>query len=242
MASFVAHGHAVNLHVYDPPTGVPAGVSLLDANRGLSRDHLFLHRKTGSPALFADLFRYRVLYEQGGAWADTDVVCLKPLDDPTQEIYAWVDQKAINNAVLGLRRGDELAAWMSECCERPNRILPYDDVRTRIRKWQRRFFEGNRRSNIEWGEYGPQGFTAGARHLGYADRALPPWHFYPICWRDWQRIFASIPNSIDELHRSYAIHLWNEMTRFDPSFDKNGGFPADSLFEQLCRRYLTSDD
>jgi hypothetical protein len=40
---------------------------------------------------------------------------------------------------------------------------------------------------------------------------------------------------------SVALHLWNEMTRRQPGFDKNAPFPPDSLFERLCRRYLKND-
>ena len=38
--------------------------------------------------------------------------------------------------------------------------------------------------------------------------------------------------------QSRALHLWNEMMRREPDFDKNKRFAPSSLFEQLCRRYL----
>jgi mannosyltransferase OCH1-like enzyme len=34
---------------------------------------------------FSELFRYKVLYELGGWWSDMDVVCLKPLEEITDE-------------------------------------------------------------------------------------------------------------------------------------------------------------
>ena len=243
LASFISQGHRVQLHVYDEPKGVPAGVRVVDARRVLAESELFRHPKTGSMAMFADWFRYRVLHAQGGIWADTDVVCLQALAYPHAEIYAWEDERQINNAILGLPAGHELALWMAQCCENPNRILPYDDGRSRRRKWRRRLLEGNRRANVKWGEFGPAGFTAAARYLGYADKALPAWHFYPIHYEQWRSVFDGQPRDIGVLlGKARALHLWNEMMRREPGFDKNARFPETSLFEQLCQRYLTGDN
>lgn len=242
MASFVVCGHPVRLHVYDAPAGVPQGVQLAEANAVIPRDALFRHAKTGSMAQFADWFRYRVLYLQGGIWADTDVVCLRPLDYPRPEVFAWQDDTQINNAILGLPAGHKLAEWMANACEHPNRVLPYDTLRVRWRKWKRRRLKGDRRDNVKWGEYGPVGFTIAARHFGYADLALPPQHFYPVPFLEWRRVFDGREVDWDaRLANSKALHLWNEMMRREAGFDKNTRFAADSLFEQLCARYLRDD-
>jgi len=242
ISSFLANGHALHLHVYSEPAGVPQGVQLADAGITLPRQLLFHHESSGSVAAFADWFRYRVLYDRGGVWADTDVVCLRPLAYPHPEIFARQDETLINNAVLGLPAGHPLAAWMSECCEQPNRPLPYDTARTRRHKLKRRLLQGNRRGNIRWGEYGPEGFTQAARHLGYEHRALPFWHFYPLSYPNWRCMFdSSLSGNPGLVAGSTAVHLWNEMSRRAPDFDRNGPFPPDSLFERLCARYLTND-
>lgn len=243
MSSFVAHGHHVMLHVYDAPRGVPQGIELVDATLTLPRSSLFRQRETGSLAAFADWFRYKLLYEQGGIWVDTDVVCLKPFTYRHPEVFAWQDESHINNAVLGLPAGSELAQWMIECCERPNRVRPYDDRHTRKLKRRRRWLRGNRRDDTEWGESGPIGFTAVARHLDRAADALPPWHFYPIHFSDWKSIFdGNAAQHHALLVNSSAVHLWNEMIRREPGFDKHGRFRSDSLFEQWCDQYLKTVD
>lgn len=240
MRSFVANGHSVHLHVYEAPAGFPDGVELLDAGKILPREHLFRHARSGSFAVFADWFRYQLLYRCGGIWADTDVVCLRPLNYAHPEIFAWQDEREINNAVLGLPAGHELALWMMGCCEHPNRFQPYDTMKMRRRKLKRRLF-GGRRSAVHWGESGPSGFTNAARHLGYADRALPFWHFYPVNHLNWRTVFdSSFDGNFSYIAQSFAVHLWNEKARQTPGFDKNGTFPANSMFEHLCARYLTS--
>jgi hypothetical protein len=242
MSSFVAQGHPLSLHVYEEPAGVPRGVELADAGNILPVAQMFRHRKTGSYAMFADWFRFCVLLRLGGIWADTDCVCLQPLRYPTAEVFGWEDELQINTAIVGLPAGHELAAWMADCSARPNRILPYDSWRIIWRKLKRRMRPGSGRDRVKWGESGPPGFTAAARHLGYANLALPPWHFYPVHYRQWRIVFAGDQRGLlDQLSASRALHLWNEMMRREPGFDKNGRFPPDSLFEQLWARYLRSD-
>jgi hypothetical protein len=241
MSSFVAHGHAVQLHVYEEPQHVPAGVTICDAATVLPRSELFVHRSSGSLAVFADWFRYRLLAERGGLWVDTDVVCLRPFDHAGPEIFGWQDQSMINNAVLGLPPNHALARWMVACCERPNSFLPYDSLKMRRRKLTRRLL-GRGRAASRWGETGPAGLTAAATHLRCASQALPFWHFYPIHYQNWHTVFdTSLRDNSMLIERSYGLHLWNEMLRRQPGFDRNGRFPDGSLFERLWARYVTSD-
>jgi hypothetical protein len=242
MSSFLANGHTVRLHVYQPPAEVPKGVQIVDAAATLPRRHLFRLRQSNSVAAFADWFRFQVLHDQGGIWADTDVVCLKPLDYARQEIFGWQDQNTINVAVLGLPAGHELARWMLECWRNPDRVMPYDSRRLRRRKLWRRLRPGDSRPHIEWGEFGPLGFTQAAKYLGYERLALPFWHFYPIGFENWHTIFDdSLRDNPQLIEASSALHLWNEMARRTAAFDKNARFAPDSLFERLCARYLRTD-
>jgi hypothetical protein len=242
ITSFRENGHAVDLYVYDDPGALPQGVQVRDAAEILPRSAVFLHRRTGSLGLFADWFRYRLLFERGGIWADTDVVCLRPFEYDNTEIFAWQDQRYINNAVLGLPAGHPLAKWLAQACEDPNRILPYDRPYMRLRKWRRRRLQGNHREDTGWGESGPKGLTQAAHYFGYAEHALPSWHFYPVPPEEHDVLFRG-PNGSKpfELNGSRAVHLWNNMLQMDPGFDKNARFPEDSPFEQLWRRYLRTD-
>lgn len=239
LASFVYHGHPVHLYVYESIDGLPTGVTLRAAAEILPKESMFLHRRTGSIAPFADWFRYRLLFERGGIWADTDVVCLQPFDYPHPRVFGWQEPLFINNAVIGLPPADPLASWMAAACEHPNRWLPYDDLGTRLRKLRRRLLRGNHRGDIRWGESGPIGLTRAIRHFGYTGEALPASHFYPVPHEDFRLLFES-PRSGSEvrLAGSRAVHLWNNMLEQERALSKTAKFPADSPFEQLCARYL----
>lgn len=96
ISSFIAHGHEVNLWTYsDIVTPLPNRVIVHDAEEILPRSAVFrwvsVDAETGvgkgSFAGFSDLFRYKLLYEKGGYWADMDITCLKPLDFPEPYVF-----------------------------------------------------------------------------------------------------------------------------------------------------------
>ena len=80
--------------------------------------------------------------------------------------------------------------------------MPYDTLKTRRRKTLRRLFGGA----PAWGDTGPYGLTQAAQHLGYAQRALPFWHFYPIHYLNWSSIFdATLAANASLIEGSYAL-------------------------------------
>ncbi|MCF8323269.1 MAG: hypothetical protein K9I26_09045, partial [Flavobacterium sp.] len=77
ITSFLFHGHEFHLYTYGTIKNVPDDTIIKDANRIIPSDKIFKYRK-GSYAGFADWFRYKLLFEKGGFWVDTDVICMKP--------------------------------------------------------------------------------------------------------------------------------------------------------------------
>src|SRR5262245_11604013 len=79
LSSFVTRGHVVELFSYAPVAGLPDGVILRDASDVLPCDRVFTYQTggdAGSPSLHSNLFRYKLLYDLGGWWIDTDVLLL----------------------------------------------------------------------------------------------------------------------------------------------------------------------
>ena len=104
--SFLRHGHEFHLWVYDEPeTPLPRQVVLEDAASILPRGRIFRKREIdaesgvgrGSLGLFADLFRYKLLYEKGGYWVDMDVTCLKPFDFSAEYVFRTHRVGVVNN-------------------------------------------------------------------------------------------------------------------------------------------------
>lgn len=83
--SFKKHGHNIKLWAYKKIENLPDFVKQFNANTIIPEEKVFKYDKhskidwgKGSYAGFSDVFRYKLLYEQGGWWVDMDVTCLKP--------------------------------------------------------------------------------------------------------------------------------------------------------------------
>jgi len=89
MESFVKQGHKYILWAYDVEKKkkiVPKGVIVKNGNDIIKKRYIFKHW-SGNLATFADMFRYKLLYDKGGWWADLDLICLKPLPKDINYFY-----------------------------------------------------------------------------------------------------------------------------------------------------------
>lgn len=84
--SFLAAGHTFKLWVYEPVSNVPKGVNVCNANDIIPAAQIFRYKYAnayghgkGSVSGFSDIFRYKLLYDNGGWWVDMDICCLHPL-------------------------------------------------------------------------------------------------------------------------------------------------------------------
>ena len=80
LQSFVNQGYDVNLWAYSK-ISCDSRVHLCDANQIIPQDELYFYSgkgdcRKGSIGGFSDLFRYTLLYKQGGTYVDMDSVCL----------------------------------------------------------------------------------------------------------------------------------------------------------------------
>lgn len=104
--SFLRHGHEFHLWLYDDlETRLPRQVILEDAEAILPRGRIFVKREhdresgvgRNSIALFADLFRYKLLYEKGGWWVDMDVTCLRSFNFSSNYVFRAHRVGVVNN-------------------------------------------------------------------------------------------------------------------------------------------------
>jgi glycosyltransferase involved in cell wall biosynthesis len=123
LRSFVRQGHRFHLWAYDQiTTPIPDGVVLEDATEILPRKAIFKRRAVdersgvgagsyGAP--FSDLFRYKLLHDKGGYWADMDVTCLKPFPSDTPYLFRSHRIGVVGN-IMKCPRGSRLMAQTYE--------------------------------------------------------------------------------------------------------------------------------
>jgi hypothetical protein len=224
VASFLANGHPVHLYAYGPIEGVPAGTTLLDARAVYPESAIYTYPEgwgKGSPAAFANQFRYRLLFEHGGAWSDTDMVCLRPFTFLDELPIATASQRMppangqpgevrCNPCFINAPKGHPA---LGECLER---CLAHDPAA------------------LKWGATGPDLVTEAFVNRGLASSVLLPDVLCPV---DFWRVTELCTRPFLPHAMSHAVHLWNEMWRF-ARLDKDGSYPPGSGFETLKRRYL----
>ncbi len=219
--SFLTNGHAYHLYVYDPVGGVPKGAVLKAAAEILPREAIFKYRDYYSYAGFSNIFSYKLLLQQGGYWADCDMVCLRPLDSTPPYLFPTQRSREgpplVNHCLLKVPAG-------SEMMRRAYNIAATKDITT-----------------LEWGQTGPALITRLVQELDLQRYVAPPSVFCPIDfwrWSDvigarlWKRLRARLRIS----RSTCAIHLWNEMWR-RYNVDKDRQYHPRSLYEALKRRY-----
>lgn len=131
--------------------GIPQDVELCDASLIIPKKDIFKHM--GSYAAFADLFRWKLTYDTGGYYVDTDVVCLQQFDFKENLVVGWKNKNIlITPTVLGFEQGGHpLAERMLYNAVHPLAIRPYDSFQIKKRKIIKRFSQKKIRA-IGWGE------------------------------------------------------------------------------------------
>ncbi len=95
--SYIHNGFIFHLWTYTPDTiNAPADAIVKFAGDIIPKDRVFSYTDTnkyghgkGSYAGFSDIFRYKLLYENGGIWTDMDITCRKPFDIPAEYFFRY---------------------------------------------------------------------------------------------------------------------------------------------------------
>jgi len=215
IASFIANSHDYHLYTYEEVGNVPSGVVIRDAGEILPRSRAFQysHHKTWSG--FANFFRYKLLLDRGGWWADTDLVCLKPFDFDDEYVFSSefsLGRQMVNIGAIKVPPGSEIMAYAWDVCQTkdPEKLV--------------------------WGETGPALMQQAVEKFSI-QRYVKSWQtFCPIGFRDWTKALDPDPPDVSA-SETYAVHLWHEMWRA-ANQDKNAHYHPDSLYEQLRLTYL----
>ncbi len=246
LKSFVDAGHHVTLYTYDGVERVPDGIEIGDGNEILPMDTALVHRRTGSPALQSDLFRYHLLSKKDRMiWADTDAYCVRAFQTPNGHFYGWESPHSVNGGVLGLPQdsetlrelmdftGDEYAipAWLPQ--RQQDEMKAARDAGTPVHA-----------GDQEWGIWGPRAITHFLHKTGEIRFALPREALYPISFKD-RRVMVK-PDAGAERYitpDTFSVHFYGRRMR-RRIIDAEGGEPhPNSLIGQLLKKHdITPSD
>jgi hypothetical protein len=218
MKSFIDHGHEYVLYAYKE-FDIPAGATLRDAAEVLPQSRVFVYDEgagvgRGSVSVFANLFRYHLLYRMGDWWVDADVICLSD-DLPSTPIFmGWEYEHVIGNAILRFPAEHAFVGELRDAAE----------------------IAGT--SGLDFGATGPQLLTRLAWERKLLDLVTPQPRAYPVQSVD--ALHLLMPEHRDELeerlrHKPF-LHIWNEVQRRAVIFPWMTP-PPGSLMAELFRRH-----
>lgn len=214
LRSFVRMGHRTCLHAYDRVKDLPPGVELVDAAKIIERSKIVRHKKTGSFALFSDLYRYELLARGEGIYIDCDVYCVRPIRS-REYVMGYERDGAINGAILAMPSDCLLLAKLCRAATGPSFIPPWLKPEKRIiHKLGYLLGLGRSAHSMPWGTFGPHALTYYVKELGLQNEVCPQDVFYPL---DHGRISLLFDPelTIEDIstHRTECIHLYNELLR-----------------------------
>lgn len=218
ISSFLKSGVQYCLYLYERPANLPAGVIAKNANEIIDCSRMFTYQagtfNLGSVAGFSNLFRYTLIHERGGWWADTDVCYVNGFASESPEMFFTEPaQGGEFRVATALFKSPPGSAVLRYCLDR----FAEKDV-----------------TKIVHGETGPSLLTSSVIVHDKQAEVLAGDKVFPIAWWEYDRLFFEEELSID----SFAtVHFWNAMLD-SKKLEKNATYTPGSVFEQLKRKYL----
>ena len=217
--SFIQNGFEYNLYVYDDVKNVPSGVILCDANEVIPKDEIWYYNdgfNKGSPSGFSNQFRFKILYEYGGLWTDTDMVLMKPYNFHDKK-YTLISETNDNGEV------------------HPTTSLIFSESGTSSGKiWLEAIdiISYRNKARVIHGETGPELVTYLVNKYNLHNYVLPPNAFCAIGWHETDKLIdgTQLPEDV------IGLHLFDAQSNLN-DIDKKT-YPYDSIIEQLKRKYL----
>jgi hypothetical protein len=211
-ASFVRHGHRVEVYAYEPVAGLPDGAVAMDATEILPRDKLVFYKGRGTPGVFSDYFRMSLMKAGRGIWADLDVYCVKPLADPPPYLFGYERDGSINGAVLRIPSDAPLLADLLSVFTKAKRPLlePHLPPFRRLEIAAKRFLGLKVAPEyMQYGATGPFALTYYVRRHGLTHFVQPREVFYPLAYEDVPKLMqpgSRLDDAVSE--KTLAVHIW----------------------------------
>ncbi|MEM8776675.1 MAG: hypothetical protein AAGF53_16700 [Pseudomonadota bacterium] len=216
--SFVDAGHHVKLYHYEDVQNVPDGVELIHGSDVLDIDNFISHDRTGSLALFSDVFRYHLLRQNERIiWADLDAYCVRPFETETGHFFGWESPHHINGGVLGLPSDSDALGLLLEMTTDEYGIPEWypEEEKTRLKKMRD---EGNpvHVGEMRWGVWGPHAVTHYLQKTGEAKYAFPIEGLYPVGFRKRRLLMRTrARDQVNEMITAgtFSVHFYGRRVR-----------------------------
>ncbi len=224
--SFLDNGHEFHLYTYRQKEGIPSGTTVIDAESIIPWSD---RKKFANDVHLCDWFRSNVMWNLGGWFVDTDVVCLQPFDFDQPRVFVGeyqfgqgppaLTKPLVNGCIVKIPAKDEMTGAILD------RVRRMDTL------------------HCDWIDVGPAQFRWGVNQFDYRDSIQHP-DVFDSLWPDSLHnfVYAEGMHPWIQPEKAKAIHLrasyWKSGTRLDP----DGEYPLDSCFERLKVKHGVVND
>ena len=232
--SFLKQGHRLFLYAYEDVKGVPPGVIVRDAREVLPGDEIVKHRKTGSPALHSDIFRYALIAQKQQIWVDLDLIAISPIRDSEGYVFGYETKEEVNGAVLFLPSHSKTLQDLLKLDKDTVGYPPHLSKFRRFRYFLKSKGRGLGIADWPWGSIGPRGLTHYLVKNNEIKYAQPINAFYSIPLKDVRRFVDSSDISLNKISSEVvAIHLWGSHLHRVIKNNCNGIIPPKSFLHEV---------
>jgi hypothetical protein len=213
--SYMQHGHAFHLYVYNEVENIPPGTIIKDANEIYPEANVYSDQWNGF-VNFSNRFRYTLLYQKGGWWVDMDTVCLKPFNFTEDYVFSseavpMYRRVLVNTTYIKAKAGSKL---FSDCLE---------------------FIDNRKYEHLHWGEHGVNLISRMIFLNKLQSFIKTPDFFCPISAFELELLLGQ--DNMKLISQSYAVHWWHELWK-RRGLQKSAQYDAASIYEILKRKYL----
>ena len=234
--SLIETGHDLTLYTYEEVQCVPKGVRVADG-RALLPGPIVRHKKTGSPALHSDLFRFELMRQTESTWVDLDVLAFKPLPTELDHVFAWENESSLNGAILKLPKTSPALQALLAYGDNYKGYPPFLSPQKKLKYQIKTLWRGMTLPELPWGSIGPIGLTYYLRQSGEIQHALPRNSFYPVDQNDALRLLTDSHLTRQSFTADvYALHFWASKMRKLTKNHFAGVIPASSFMGQEIAR------
>ncbi|PRY76232.1 hypothetical protein CLV80_10930 [Yoonia maritima] len=241
LTSFVHVGHPVVLFSYGKVENAPDGVELTSATDVLAKPkEMARHGRTGSPAIYADKFRYHLLAQNDGMiWSDTDAYCLKPFEPDEGYFFGRESDKIIANGVMALPSKSATLNDLINFCE-DEYAIPTWMMPKHVKEMEERQANNDPMhvSEMPWGAWGPKALSHFLKKNDEFKYSLAPHVLYPVpfedrriyfreAWKTWKRVQDD----------TVSIHFYGRRVRERLKNRFKGIPPEDSVLAELAQKH-----
>ena len=227
--------HSFHLYVYSNINNINTikskNFKVLDGNKILDLKKLKLNYNV---LPFSDLFRYKLLYEKGGIWIDSDMICIKKFN--FKDKYIFSSEKTIQKGAY--RNRNHLFVPNIGVLKAPKKSKFYKELYDKCIK------KLKINSNLMFMNILKKQIT----EYNFEKYVKEPIYFCPIDWWNTKQIFlppccpekygVEGVNFKEILKKSYSLHLWRSILLNRHKINPNEKFNNNSIYEKLKKKYL----